>query len=162
MSSGARNAAAATERAFKQFQDQLRSLEKELDISSKRIVGKMAAIGLRETVRNTPVGEYKTSGTKRRLKKPGKSSYTQIGGTLRRGWKLDGTKRVAGGWRSGYSNSVEYAPYVNDGHRIVRDGKTVGWVPGRHMLEIGTRAAERALPSLFNAEIARIKGKTGF
>ena len=32
-------------------------------------------------------------------------------------------------------NDAEYAAYVNNGHRIVRGGHTVGFVPGKHMLE---------------------------
>jgi len=35
-------------------------------------------------------------------------------------------------------------------------------VEGKHMLEIGMRAAEKALPSIAAAEIARIKRKSGF
>ena len=34
-------------------------------------------------------------------------------------------------------NDAEYAPYVNDGHRIVRGEKTVGYAEGWHMLEKG-------------------------
>lgn len=35
------------------------------------------------------------------------------------------------------SNDAEYAAPVNDGHRVVRGGKTVGKTTGKHMLEIG-------------------------
>ena len=34
-------------------------------------------------------------------------------------------------------NDVDYASYVNDGHRVVRGGKTVGYAEGKHMLEKG-------------------------
>ena len=51
-----------------------------------------------------------------------------ISGNLRRRW----SSRTEKG-----SNDVEYAPYVNDGHRIVRGGKTVGYAEGQHMLEKG-------------------------
>lgn len=34
-------------------------------------------------------------------------------------------------------NDTEYASWVNDGHRIVRGGKTIGMAKGRHMLENG-------------------------
>ena len=35
------------------------------------------------------------------------------------------------------SNDADYAPYVNNGHRIVRGGRTVGMAAGKHMLENG-------------------------
>lgn len=35
------------------------------------------------------------------------------------------------------SNPMEYAPYVNNGHRVVRAKKTVGFAKGKHWLEHG-------------------------
>lgn len=32
-------------------------------------------------------------------------------------------------------NDADYAAYVNDGHRKVQGGKTVGYVEGHHMLD---------------------------
>ena len=34
-------------------------------------------------------------------------------------------------------NDADYAAHVNDGHRKVRGGKTIGYVDGHHMLEKG-------------------------
>ena len=59
-----------------------------------------------------------------------------ITGNLKRRWffkveELDGELVIR------VSNDAEYAAPVNDGHRIVRGGKTVGKTAGKHMLEKG-------------------------
>ncbi len=38
------------------------------------------------------------------------------------------------------TNDADYAAYVNDGHRIKKGGKTVGYFEGHHMLEKGVAA----------------------
>jgi len=58
-------------------------------------------------------------------------------GTMRRAWKLKVEDKKAQ-----LSNPTEYAVYVNDGHRIVRGGKTVGYVSPQHMLEKALDQAE--------------------
>lgn len=175
MSAGARNAAAANARAMAEFRKQLESLFGDFDESAKRIVSRQAAVGIAETVKNTPVGVYDKEsraflaekGTealyrrnKKLLKAPDRT--TRIGGTLKKAWTKTPTHKVGNTWVSGYANPTSYAVYVNEGHRIVKDGVTIGLVPGKHMLEIGMRAAEKALPSIAAAEIARIKRKSGF
>lgn len=54
-------------------------------------------------------------------------------GNLRRHWffKVEETGDI----RIWVLNDAEYAAYVNNGHRIVRGGHTVGFVQGKHMLE---------------------------
>lgn len=53
---------------------------------------------------------------------------------MRRGWKSKGFK-IPNGYERVVFNDIEYAPYVEYGHRIVRNGQTIGFVQGRHMLE---------------------------
>ena len=85
------------------------------------------------------------------------------GGTLRRGWIKSKTRKAGNSWVSGYANNVDYAIYVNNGHRTVnKDGATVGYVKGVRMLEQGIDEARRQTESLFRAEITRVKNKTGF
>ncbi len=169
MSAGARNAAATNARAMAEFRKQLESLFGDFDDSARRIVDRMAAVGFAETVKNTPVGVY--SSTVSFIIKHGKhagkevsftTGYTKQGGTLKKAWVKTPVRKVGNTWVSGYANPTFYAGYVNDGHRVVAQGETVGWVEGKHMLEIGMRAAEKALPSIAAAEIARIKRKSGF
>lgn len=40
-------------------------------------------------------------------------------------------------------NDAEYAAWVNNGHRIVRNGKTIGKAPAVHMLEKGISNYEK-------------------
>ena len=42
------------------------------------------------------------------------------------------------------SNDADYAGPVNNGHRIVRGGKTIGMFKGRHMLENGMETYNNA------------------
>lgn len=62
-----------------------------------------------------------------------------ISGNLRRRWdsrvegRSDGADIII-------ENDAEYAEPVNNGHRVVRGGKTVGYAEGRHMLEKGISA----------------------
>lgn len=57
-------------------------------------------------------------------------------GNLRRRWDGRAEKRSDGADII-ITNDADYAAAVNDGHRIVSHGKTVGYKEGRHMLEIG-------------------------
>ena len=57
-------------------------------------------------------------------------------GNLRRRWDSKAEKRSDGADIM-ITNDADYAAPVNNGHRIVSHGKTVGYKEGRHMLEIG-------------------------
>lgn len=57
------------------------------------------------------------------------------------------------------SNDADYAPLVNNGHRIVRGGRTVGMVSGKHMLENGIMIyRENYLADDINAMLDDLKG----
>lgn len=59
-------------------------------------------------------------------------------GNLRRRWfcRVDNKKGQLTIW---IGNDADYAAPVNNGHRIVRAKKTVGFVKGRYMLEKGIK-----------------------
>ena len=63
-------------------------------------------------------------------------------GTLRRGYIMNGVTLHGSEVSATVSNSVEYAPYIEYGHRIV-DGnhKTIGFWQGDRMLEKATEIA---------------------
>lgn len=61
-----------------------------------------------------------------------------ITGNLKRRWFFE-VEECGGEIVIRISNDAEYAASVNDGHRIVRGGKTVGKTTGKHMLEKGIR-----------------------
>ena len=60
-------------------------------------------------------------------------------GNLRRRWAGHAEKRSDGADII-LTNDAEYAAPVNNGHRIVSHGKTIGYQEGRHMLETGIAA----------------------
>lgn len=107
---------------------------------------------LRSVKKRTPVGVYP--------KKSGK-----VGGTLRRGWSVD--ENVIS-WADNadisvndgvYSvvviNPVEYASYVEYGHRT----KSGGFVPGRFMLKISEDELKSILPQVLEKKISDFLGR---
>ncbi len=60
-------------------------------------------------------------------------------GNLRRRWRAR-VDTETGKILIWVENDAEYAAAVNDGHRIVRARKTVGFANGRYMLEKGIQA----------------------
>lgn len=169
MSSAARNVAAENARAAEEFRKRLEGLAHDMEETQKRIVNQAVNIGFAHTVANTPVGVYprEVSFVVKSGKNAGKivtftTGSTKLGGTLRRRWKKSKTYKEGGAVVGGYANSTKYAVYINNGHRIVSKGVTVGFWPGYHMLEIGQRMSGRALPLIFRDEIARLKRKSGF
>lgn len=62
-----------------------------------------------------------------------------VTGNLRRRWDSR-VEKEDDGVNIIIENDAEYAEPVNNGHRIVRGGKTIGYVEGRHMLEKGISA----------------------
>lgn len=49
-------------------------------------------------------------------------------------------EKAEGGVNIIVENDAEYAEPVNNGHRVVLGGRTVGYAEGRHMLEKGIAA----------------------
>nr|DAJ95996.1 MAG TPA: putative tail-component [Caudoviricetes sp.] len=152
--------------ALAKFRKELEELLGDFDRSARRVVTNQAKAGIAETKKETPVGTY--SNEVFFYTEWGKPVHfttkeTITGGTLKRTWKLNRTRKVGNAHVSGYSNNTPYGVYVNYGHRTVnRWGETTGWVEGRNMLEKGVSAAERKLPQLFDEEIRRVKRETGF
>ncbi|MGL5383055.1 MAG: HK97 gp10 family phage protein [Culicoidibacterales bacterium] len=53
-----------------------------------------------------------------------------------------------------YSN-MEYAPHVEYGHILVRGGKTVGYIEGKHFME----DTGKKLPNILNRNVAKSLGR---
>lgn len=69
-------------------------------------------------------------------------------GQLRRGWQLGRVQKKGAVYEITVFNNVEYAPFVENGHRIVVRGVTVGYKEGVYMLRISANRLERAFPQL--------------
>ncbi len=134
---------------FKEFADKLEKLTAE-DINdlcikcSKQLAARLLAL----VIPRTPVGVYPASTGK-------------VGGTLRRGW-TGGKKGSAASYaqslpvrKSGSNyiitieNPVEYASYVEFGHRTVNGG----WVEGKYMLTISEERLKNIAPRILEKMI---------
>ncbi len=138
---------------LKKFRDELNKLQ-DPDKFVEACAKELAARLLRMVVKRTPVGEYpKSSGKK--------------GGTLRRGWT--GEKRSSA---LNYADSltvhhfgdtyvieivnpVEYASYVEYGHRTANHK---GWVKGKFMMTISEQELEKIAPKVLENKIKKYLG----
>ena len=128
-------------KGLKDFQQQLGKLQNPDDFVVKR----------------TPVGQYPASSGKK-------------GGTLRRGWT--GEKRASA---QGYADSltvnhfgdtyvieivnpVEYASYVEYGHRTANHS---GWVKGQFMMTISEQELQKIAPKVLENKIKKYLGGLG-
>lgn len=137
---------------MKRFQNQLAKIQKgNVDAFVENCAKELAARLLRMVIKRTPVGIYpKGSGKK--------------GGTLRRGWT--GEKRASA---AGYAeslkvqhfdgtyvieitNPVEYASYVEFGHRTANHK---GWVPGCFMMTISEQKIQNMAPKVLERKIKK-------
>ncbi len=139
-------------RDLERFHKELERLDKNMDAFLQACARELAARLLGLVIKRTPVGEYsKGSGKK--------------GGTLRRGW-TSGQKSSAKGYADSLAvhhfgdayvieitNPVEYAPYVEYGHRTP-DHK--GWVAGHFMMSISERELKGMAPQLLEKKIAKL------
>ena len=128
--------------AFRNLQEKIQSL-KDIDMDafctecSKEIAARLLALVLQRT----HTGRY-----------PARSG--KVGGTLRRGWTAvaDITVTKQGNnYTVIISNPVEYAPYVEFGHRT-RNG---GYVEPQYMLTISEEKLKNVIPALLERKIKR-------
>lgn len=140
---------------LKDFQQQLAKLQNPDDFVESCAKG-LAARLLRMVVKRTPVGEYpKSSGKK--------------GGTLRRGWTGSKSQVSASGYADSLTvhhfgdtyvieiiNPVEYASYVEYGHRTANHK---GWVKGRFMMTISEQELEKIAPKVLENKIKKYLGR---
>ena len=114
---------------------ELRKMQEDLEKSSNQVtiyklsaqIGQeLAARQLRTVRKKTPTGKIN-------------------GGTLKKGWVIEPQSFTGSRFVINVTNYIEYAPYVEYGHRLVRNGKTIGFVTGQFMMtrseeEVGAKA----------------------
>ena len=129
--------------------------EKHIDAFIESCAKELAARLLAKVIKRTPVGQYpKGSG--------------KVGGTLRRGWTA-GKSQAANAYANNLKvhhfgdvyvieiiNPVEYAPYVEFGHRT-RGGQ--GWVEGKFMLTISEQEIEADAPRILENKLKKKLGE---
>ena len=67
-------------------------------------------------------------------------------GYLQNQWNIGAIKKRGNEYYIEVYNNVEYAEPVEYGHRIVRNGRTVGNVKGVHMMELSLQELQKHLP----------------
>lgn len=137
-------------RELKDFEQKLKSM-KDPDVFVESCAKELAARLLAKVIKRTPVGDYpKSSGKK--------------GGTLRRGWT--GEKRASASayvdsltvHHSGDTyvieivNPVEYASYVEYGHRTANHK---GWVSGVFMMTISEQELQEIAPKVLERKVKK-------
>lgn len=149
---------------FKQLQDRLQNLERiDLDKFCRDVSKELAARLLALVIPRTPVGAY-PEGT-------GKN-----GGTLRRGWtggKNAGARayaqslpitKVGNTYTIEVINPVEYASYVEFGHRqtpgrfVPAIGKRLkaSWVDGQYFLTVSEEELQRLAPVIIQRKLDQL------
>lgn len=133
----------AFEKLAKKLNSDTQELKQEFYESSTK---EMGARLLARVKRRTPVGDY-PSGT------------GKVGGTLRDSWKTSDVSYKNGTYTIDVYNPVEYAPYVEYGHRT-RNHK--GWVKGRFMMTESEVELREQMPRLLRQKFNKtFKGVLG-
>lgn len=156
-------------RQLKKFQQKLEKLSRvQYNEFCEDAAKELAARLLAKVIKRTPVGQY-TDG--------------RVGGTLRRGWtagqkhwsednqgnvrvnKIGGAtgfansmtvKKIGNTYQIEVINPVEYAAYVEFGHRTANHK---GWVQGRFMMTISASEVEAAAPRIIERKLLKfLKG----
>lgn len=145
---------------LKKLQKKLNKLQQhEIDAFLEACVKELAARLLRKVIKRTPVGVYSNDSGKK-------------GGTLRRGWTSESHEQAASGKQTTAAqyaqslqikhtgnvfeieiiNPVEYASYVEFGHRT---SNHQGWVTGKFMLTISEQELEAIAPQVLKAKLKK-------
>lgn len=131
-------------KGLKEFQDNLKKLnDDERQRFCEAALKELAARLLAKVIKRTPVGIYPKSTGKK-------------GGTLQRGWTVGNVKRDGDGYTIEIINPVEYAPYVEFGHRTANHK---GWVNGKFMMTVSEQELQADAPHLLENKLNQfIKG----
>ena len=141
---------------FEKIKDNLEKLNQEqVDLFIDACAKELAARLLAKVIKRTPVGDYPNSSGKK-------------GGTLRRGW-TGGKNSSAVAYADSLTihhfgdayvieiiNPVEYASYVEFGHRTANHK---GWVNGRFMLTISEQEIQQAAPAIIEKKLMKQLGE---
>ena len=147
---------------FDEFIQRLEELQADIQAAGKRVTDRAIQEGKREAKDKTPTGKYTDKVffmTRAGEQVHFITSFTKQGGTLKKGWHSHRTKREGDGWKGEFYNNVYYAPYVNFGHRLVRNKVTIGYVPGKFFFNAGVAFMENHLKQYWEEEIQKAKRK---
>jgi hypothetical protein len=148
---------------LKKLQQKLNKIQNsQVDAFVQSCAKELAARLLAKVIKRTPVGQYPTGSGKK-------------GGTLRRGWtsqKANGSEGLNTKGAAQYvdtlkinhfgetfvieiTNPIEYASYVEYGHRTPNHS---GWVKGRFMMTISEQEIEQIAPKVLEKKVQQFLG----
>lgn len=128
---------------LKEFQRKLQKINQaEIDAFLGDCARELAGRLLRMVKKRTPVGDYGEESGKK-------------GGTLRRGWTVGQIRHQDGQYTVEIINPVEYASYVEYGHRKVNHK---GWVPGKFMMTMSEKDLQDMAPKVLENKIKQFLG----
>ena len=164
-------------KGFEELSKDLEKINGEIQWFIVELANEIAARLLRKVIKRTPVGIYGKQipvtkkiyryeviqGETTRNGKPKKrridtgrtktvmeSTSSKTGGTLRRGWDIGSVIKSGKTYSVEIFNSVEYASYVEFGHRT-RNHK--GWVPGQYILTISEEEMKNDLERIIQNKL---------
>ena len=79
-----------------------------------------------------------------------KEKTPTITGNLKRNWSMGTVEKAGNEYIITVSNNVEYASFVEYGHR---NRNHTGWVPGRYMLTISENELKEAAPGIIERRV---------
>lgn len=149
---------------FKEWEDFAKNFDKQTQAIVKgqfieQLANEMGTIMWREIRESTPVGQY--SNHVSFTTSDGKlveftASNTRVGGNLRSKWQMKKAVKVGSSWVFEVFNNEFYGPYVEKGHRIVREGVTIGWVEGQFFVKFTMEALADSLPAVAEEKFIRM------
>lgn len=148
------------------LRSELEKMEENIDEFLESCARELAARLLAMVIKRTPVGDYSGDAYECASGKSHKGNKVKgkVGGTLRRGW-TNGNRISAKGYADTVNvnhygdtyvidiiNPVEYASYVEYGHRKPNNK---GWVRGHFMMTISEQKLKEAQPRILERRIRR-------
>ncbi len=140
---------------LKKLQKQLNKIQAgDVDAFVEGCAKELAARLYAKVVKRTPVGDYSgssytcASGEQHK----GHKVEGKVGGMLRRGWTIGEIRNEGGIYKIDIINPVEYASYVEFGHRTADHE---GWVQGHFMLTISEQEIQEIAPNVLEAKIKK-------
>ena len=148
------------------LRSELEKMEENIDEFLESCARELAARLLAMVIKRTPVGDYSGDAYECASGKSHKGNKVKgkVGGTLRRGW-TNGNPISAKGYADTVNvnhygdtyvidiiNPVEYASYVEYGHRKPNNK---GWVRGHFMMTISEQKLKEAQPRILERRIRR-------
>lgn len=127
---------------LEELQKKIEKSQKNINIVMEACAKELAARLLRGASNKTPTGIYPPGSGK-------------VGGTLKRGWTTGEIQHIGNVYKIEIINPVEYASYVEYGHRT-RNHK--GWVEGKFMMTISEQEIQTIAPKVLENKIKKLLG----